>query len=710
VIYMLVDPIYIWAIPYIGAVLSLIFSEISKKARNYVAVLSLLFSSIFATITLYEFIISEKPIHTSYVWIKSLGITFGAYMDGLSSFAAFLVSWLCFFIGFYSLKYMEEDPGLTRYWFFFAFFAGSMLTLITADNILFMFVGWEGTGLCSYALIGHWFTDEEERCVGDPGRKALGVSMLFTPSHSGVRALVFTRLGDVGFIAGIAIVYSVLKTFSIPEIVENASEWIIYLARLGLLLPVLIIFSLGALAKSAQFPFHEWLVTAMTGPTSVSALIHAATMVNAGVYFMLRFSPAIYFSLHGAHEEILLNVIENDVTVFFTIIATIGAFTAIFMASQAIVARELKLILAFSTASQLGYMFLAVGAAGLCPEFINGWLASFNHLMSQAVFKASLFMAAGAIIHTVESRFIDDMGGLFHYMKITFISMLLAAFSLSGVPFFQGFWSKDSVLEAAAESGNLWLLTLGTLTAAFTSFYSLRLILRVFTGLKSEKVKHLEHIHHIHEAHPVMLMPYLILAMAAFIIGLIWPIYGPEINSSIVKYVLGIEEHYIIHEIHLNPLLTTASIAMVTIGFSSSLSIYKVFKIDTSSVLKRSSIARLIHGLLYDRYYINPIYYRVLVNGFRGISLMVFKWFDKLVIDDLYHKLIPLMFNKLFNILFRCFEVPVIDEGYNVHTVNGVLKLSAFIRKLQSGILNNYLTTFIIGIALMITLLIILMV
>jgi NADH-quinone oxidoreductase subunit L len=149
---------------------------------------------------------------------------------------------------------------------------------------------------------------------------------------------------------------------------------------------------------------------------------------------------------------------------------------------------------------------------------------------------------------------------------------------------------------------------------------------------------------------------------------------------------------------------------MVTIGFSSSLSIYKIFKIDTSSILKRSSIARLIHGLLYDRYYINPIYYKVLVNGFREVSLMTFKWFDKLVIDDLYHKLIPLVFTKLFSILFRHFEVPVIDEGYNVHTVNGVLKFSAFIRKLQSGILNNYLTTFIIGVALMITLLIILMV
>ncbi len=709
-IYMFIDPIYIWAAPYIGAILSLILSKISKKARNYVAVLSLLFSSVFASITLHDFIISGKPIHTSYLWIESLDITFGAYMDGLSSFTAFLVSWLCFFIGFYSLKYMENDPGLTRYWFFFTFFAGSMLTLITADNILFMFIGWEGTGLCSYALIGHWFTDEEERCVGDPNRKALGISMLFTPSHSGVRALVFTRLGDVGFITGIAIIYLVLKTFSISEIIENAPEWIIYLAKLGLLLPALIIFSLGALAKSAQFPFHEWLVTAMTGPTSVSALIHAATMVNAGVYFMLRFSPAIYFSFHEIHDEMLLHIIKDNITIFFMIIATIGAFTAIFMASQAIVARELKLILAFSTASQLGYMFLAVGAAGLCPEFIYGWLASFNHLMSQAVFKASLFMAAGAIIHVVESRFIDDMGGLIHYMKITFISMLLAAFSLSGVPLFQGFWSKDSVLEVAAESGKLWLLILGTLTAAFTSFYSLRLILRVFTGLKSEKVKHLEHIHHIHEAHPIMLMPYLILAIVAFILGLIWPIYGPEINSNIVKYVLGIEEHHIIHEIHLNPLLTAASITMVAIGFGSSLYIYKVLKIDTLSILKRSSVARLIHGLLYDRYYINPIYYKVLVNGFRGISLIIFKWFDKLVIDDLYHKVIPSMFIKLFNILFKHFEVPVIDEGYNIHTVNGLLKFSAFIRKLQSGILNNYLTTFIIGLALMITLLIILMV
>lgn len=612
-IYMFIDPIYIWAAPYIGAILSLILSKISKKARNYVAVLSLLFSSVFASITLHDFIISGKPIHTSYLWIESLDITFGAYMDGLSSFTAFLVSWLCFFIGFYSLKYMENDPGLTRYWFFFTFFAGSMLTLITADNILFMFIGWEGTGLCSYALIGHWFTDEEERCVGDPNRKALGISMLFTPSHSGVRALVFTRLGDVGFITGIAIIYLVLKTFSISEIIENAPEWIIYLAKLGLLLPALIIFSLGALAKSAQFPFHEWLVTAMTGPTSVSALIHAATMVKVGVYFMLRLAPII----------ILGSTISNiSVKLFFEFIVLIGVFTAFFMATQAIVAREIKLVLAFSTASQLGYMFLAVGSSALIHEHYLGVLSGLTHMVSHAIFKASLFLAAGAVIHTIESKYMDDAGELSKGMKYTFLATLLGILSLAGIPPTLGFWSKDMIIEAAYESGCIpyWL---SIVTAGLTAYYSFRYLFKIFII----KDKHKEE--HIHEADLTMLTPYLLLGVLALATGMFWPIGGNLYVFLINNKYLGIEED--IHIPGLNAKNLLISCMFILTGF---LAAYYSC-IARRRVFELKGFTKTIYNLLYNRYLINSIYYLIFVEGFHKIS----RWTAEIenVLDKILH-------------------------------------------------------------------------
>jgi len=325
-----------WSLPFIGALLSLI---LRGKVRDIIAVLAILASAVFSTLSLQEFLRAGEPIHMSYQWIQSLSISMGTYVDSLSGFMSLIVSWLSFLIAAYSLKYMGGDPGLTRYWFFFDFFVGSMLLLVLADNLVTMFLGWEGTGLASYALIGHWYTDEEERCVGDIGRKAFGISMWFTPSHSGLRAIVFTRLGDVGFIAGIGVLYYFTKSLSILEISERVVDWAGPMAESGLLLPFLLIFSLGAFAKSAQFPFHEWLVTAMTGPTPVSALIHAATMVKAGVYFLLRFSPMFVLA---AHE---VPIAVGQVHSFFSIVAIIGAFTAFLMASQALVSRELKLIL-----------------------------------------------------------------------------------------------------------------------------------------------------------------------------------------------------------------------------------------------------------------------------------------------------------------------------------------------------------------------------
>jgi NADH-quinone oxidoreductase subunit L len=672
-----------WEIPYIGAVLSLLLNR-AGKIRDLIAVLAIFSSAIFSTLALQEVLTSDKPIHVSYKWIESLGITFGVYLDSLSGFMALIVAWLSFLIAVYSLEYMSGDPGLTRYWFFFDFFVGSMMLLVLADNLIMMFLGWEGTGLASYALIGHWYTDEDERCVGDIGRKALGSPMWFTPSHSGLRAIVFTRLGDVGFVLGIGVLYYLTRTFSIPEIAEEAGKWALPLAKSGLLFPFLLVFSLGALAKSAQFPFHEWLVTAMTGPTSVSALIHAATMVKAGVYFLLRFSPIFVL----AAEEVPIAV--SQIHTYFMTIAIIGSFTAFLMASQALVSRELKLILAFSTASQLGYMFLAIGAAGLISEFQLGFLACFSHLMSHAIFKASLFLAAGAIIHAVHSRFIDEMGELWNKMKWSFLAMSLAALSLMGVPPFMGFWTKDMVIEVSKESGMMLIYALGLITAGFTAFYSTRMIVRTF--LVSS-----QHEHHAHEAHLVMLLPYLVLSLVSLVLGILWPVYGAELLGRMAEKVLGIQEVFHV-EIHLDPALLITTLSIVFIGIMIALSSYLTEEgRRVAASISKNELGRTIYNFLYDRWYINAIYYKLIVRGFSLLSTGIFRYFDSLVIDGFYHYFIPWITNKLSSLGFKYFETDIVDETYHNRVVKMFNSIGSFVRKLQTGLINQYLVTFILG-------------
>ena len=677
-----------WSLPFIGALLSLI---LRGKVRDIIAVLAILASAIFSTLSLQEFLRAGEPIHMSYQWIPSLGISMGTYVDSLSGFMSLIVSWLSFLIAAYSLKYMEGDPGLTRYWFFFDFFVGSMLLLVLADNLVTMFLGWEGTGLASYALIGHWYTDEEERCVGDIGRKAFGIPMWFTPSHSGLRAIVFTRLGDVGFIAGIGVLYYFTKSLSILEISERVIDWAGPMAESGLLLPFLLIFSLGAFAKSAQFPFHEWLVTAMTGPTPVSALIHAATMVKAGVYFLLRFSPMFVLA---AHE---VPIAVGQVHSFFSIVAIIGAFTAFLMASQALVSRELKLILAFSTASQLGYMFLALGAAGLIAEFPLGFLAGFSHLMSHAIFKASLFLVAGAMIHAVHSRFIDDMGGLWKFMKWSFLSMSLASLSLMGIPPFMGFWTKDMVLEVAKESGIYIAYTLGLITAGLTAFYSTRLLIRTFIIGKA---------HHAHEAHPIMLLPYLTLAAISFLVGMLWPILGLNLLSGMVLKVIGMHEEF--HpELHLDPELLISSLGIVSLSIIVALSLYLTEGgLSRISSMRNSSLGKVIHDFLYDRWYINALYYKAIVESFSWLSRNVFKYFDSLIIDGFYHILIPKL-TELFSYFgFKYFETEVVDDTYHERVVRGFTSLGSFLRRMQTGLVNHYLTIFVLGLLVVLLLII----
>ncbi|MEB3851728.1 MAG: NADH-quinone oxidoreductase subunit L [Desulfurococcales archaeon] len=627
----MVEPVYatlVWAVPYLGAgLMALLYLAGVRREAAYTltSAASLLLAALLATIVGYDVLSSGRPVLHEFTWIDGLGVKVSTYVDGLSAVMIMLVSWLSFLIGVYSIGYMKGDWGLPRYFFFFTFFVGSMLLVVSADNLLLLFIGWEGTGLASYALIGHWYTDEEEYWVGVPGRKALGVPMYFEPSHSGLRAILFTRVGDIGMLIGMAAMYLLTGSLSIHQIAAEAPVWMATLAKYHLLQLVLLLFTMGALAKSAQFPFHEWLVTAMTGPTPVSALIHAATMVKAGIYLVLRFAPIFYYGAINAPGP-LHDIVVHDTYQYFTIVAGLGAITAFMMATMAIVSNEFKLILAFSTASQIGYMFLAAGAAGMLVEEANtlafsaGVLSGLSHLMSHAVFKAALFLISGWAIHVVHSRFIDKMGDFAKYMKVTAIAMWLAGLSLMGIPPLSGFFSKELTLKAAEEAHLEWGFLLGAVTALLTALYTSRLIVRVFHMPPYEKPHH-----EPHEAPPIMLVPYTIMALTALALGLYWP----GVASFLAKageltaagsLTLRVEPAEL--EVHL-----TGTVAAILVGAIAMIALvwllYKWINVNFRALLAQHASLKALHDFLFDRWYINAIIYIVIVYGFAGIAMFL---------------------------------------------------------------------------------------
>src|SRR3990172_3481968 len=413
-----------------------------------------------------------KSIQLQISWISSIGLKAGVLADPLAVIMANVVGWISFLIMVYSTGYMKGDKDIVRFWFWMLFFIGSMQLIVLFDNLLQLFFGWEGVGLASYALIGFWYRDKAQHHVGREGYTALGLMEYYSPTHAGMKAFIMTKVGDVMMLAGMFLLFG------------------------------------GAIGKSAQFPLNEWLLEAMTGPTAVSALIHAATMVKAGVFLVARLGP-LFFALGAA------GILADQ---FFEIIAWVGAITAILLATQGMVNTEIKKVLAYSTGSQIGYMMMALGIAGLSEQFVDGYTAGFFHLISHAMFKASLFMAAGSLLHVVGSRFMTDMGGLRKQMRKTYAFMWAAGLALMGAPFITtGFWSKDAIFAAVYESGNTWALPIfiiAVLTAVITAFYTTRMIGMVFFGKNSKHIEKMESEgHHIHEAPKSMWIPYGILAV-----------------------------------------------------------------------------------------------------------------------------------------------------------------------------------------------------
>ena len=606
----------------------------------------------------------------AYPWVPGLGVELALRVDMLSGIVGAVVATLSLLIALYSVEYIG-GWGAARYWLFYSFFVASMLLLVYADDLVVMFIGWEGTGLASWALISFYYDDREEAWVGDPGRKRLGVPMWFTPTHSGLRAISFTRVGDMAMLIGIGLAATMLGSTSISAVEERASWLLSELSMRGLVAAWIAFFYLGALAKSAQFPFHEWLVTAMTGPTSVSALIHAATMVKAGVYFALRFTPAIAAGLALLHGT-GLGVYEA--------MAWIALLTAFSTASMAVAARELKLILAFSTASQLSYMMASVFAATAAGEPGLGSLGGLAHLVSHAVFKAALFLAAGAVIHEVHSRYVTDMGGLRRYMPYTFAAMLLAGLSLAALPPLSGWWTKDLAVQAISLLGGRASMV-ALATAVLTGFYTVRMLYYVFLAPPRREL-------HAEEPGKLMLTPYLALGIASLGLGLAWPWLEHFFAEAAGLLHPELKEHIMVYG-------TLAAVLGV-----SGIALYAARLLPLSRVEEKPLLGAL-YGFLYDRWLVNPLLYRLVVYPGAGLSRALARlesWLDLAV-----HQGIAGLGARAVEVLSTRAEKQM-DAELHEALPRRMAVLSALVRRAQSGDVRLYLAYFMAGMVLAATL------
>jgi len=679
-------PWLIWVSPLVGALLTPVLAKANARLRDMAAVSFTLIAALSATATALTVSRGDYQVE----WIPSLGIKAGVLVDPLSIFMANIVSWISLLIMVYSLEYMKGDSGLTRYWFFMNLFIGNMLLLILADNLLMMFFGWEGVGLCSYALIGHWYRDQKQYWVGTEGDTALGVQQAYSPSHAGMKAFVVTRIGDIALLIGIFLIYAYARTFNYEELAQQLggpSNWASELFRLGLLLPAALLFFGGPIGKSAQFPLQEWLPDAMAGPTSVSALIHAATMVKAGVFLTGRMGPIFYEALAQF----------NQVTPFFLTIAWVGGFTAFLAATQATVAKEIKKVLAYSTVSQIGYMMLALGLAGLSLNFVAGYTAGLFHLMSHAIFKASLFLGAGWVLHAAETRFMDQMGGLAKGMRITAASMVLAGLSLMGIPPFGGFWTKDEILFVGFETGQYALYGLGIATVALTGFYTMRMLGMTFTGKPSHHMEQLEHEgKHVHEAKLTMLGPYLLLAVASLALGTAFPF----ISDPLAQYIEGTFDS-LPTALPSEPFggsgllsLTLIGVSVGTAALGAVLGYLLYFGKEPRPVGKMGPLQRF----LWNRWYLNAAYYKVFVNGAVAGGRVLYRYLEQGVWDRLNYAVSSNVID--YSRASERLDTRVVDGAVNDVASRGS-HLSNFLKTLQTGVTQQYVIAFAAGIFLL---------
>jgi NADH-quinone oxidoreductase subunit L len=578
---------------------------------------------------------------TLWTWIPATGSTFtadmGLFVDPLTACLLIVVTTIGMLVHIYSIGYMAHDPGRWRFFAYLNLFMFSMLLLILADNFLLVFAGWELVGLCSYLLIGFWY----------PRRSA---------AVAAKKAFLVNRVGDMGFALGIMAIWTQLGTLNMQAVFARFAsvphEWQIAIA--------LLLFC-GAVGKSAQFPLHVWLPDAMEGPTPVSALIHAATMVNAGVYLVARCNP-----IFGAASEVMV------------VVAAIGIFTAILAASIAFTQTDIKRVLAYSTLSQLGYMFASLG--------VGAWTAAIFHLMSHGFFKGLLFLDSGSVIHAVDGeQDMRKMGGLARKIPITYATMLIGAVAISGVPPLAGFFSKDEILGGAFKSGFLWVWAIGFVVAGMTAFYMFRLVGMTFWGPSHVDP---EKEHHIHESPTSMTRPLIVLAIPSALLGL--AIGFPPESGLLHQWLAPVFEHTIAAGGH-------AEAAYSFFGVDGALAIGTTALVAVAIVVAWRFFGVEIPALGL-RAQPRPEQVRA-ISARPGLALLYKGSANKWWFDDINHRLFVDWGGKLAAAAFW-FDRTIVDG-----TVNGIGTVTSdaglWIRRVQTGRVQNYALGIALGLIVM---------
>ncbi|MDB2527022.1 NADH-quinone oxidoreductase subunit L [Candidatus Pelagibacter bacterium] len=527
-------------------------------------------------------------------WINSgsLNVNWSIKIDALSSVMLVVVTLVSALVHIYSIGYMSHDPHKPRFMAFLSLFTFAMLTLVTSDNFLQLFFGWEGVGLCSYFLIGFWFKRE-------------------TANAAAIKAFVVNRVGDFGFALGIFLIFYLFGTVnysevfaSIPQIIDKELLFLgIQIKAIDL---ICILLFIGAMGKSAQIFLHTWLPDAMEGPTPVSALIHAATMVTAGVFLVVRCSPIFEYS------PVTLNIIT-----------VVGMTTAFFAATVALVQNDIKKIIAYSTCSQLGYMFFAAG--------VGAYNVAMFHLFTHAFFKALLFLGSGSIIHSFkDEQNINEMGAVYKKLPYTWILMIIGTLALTGFPFLSGFYSKDAIIEFAYLKGNTtgyYAAGIGILTALFTSIYSWRLIFKTFHGsYNNKKIK----IEEMHESPLVMLVPLVILAIGAVFSGFLFKdlFIGHGDYTSFwgdsIKFLSPLSSEHP----PLWFLLLTPTLVMISIPIA-----YYLFVKNKELPNQFAQLNKPLYNFLVNKWYFDELYNILFIQSSKKIGLFFWKSIDVKIID-----------------------------------------------------------------------------
>ncbi|MBX9852666.1 MAG: NADH-quinone oxidoreductase subunit L [Cytophagaceae bacterium] len=584
---------------------------------SFIIVLSLLFPFLNGTAK------GETLSYFDWISVGNFKISFSFLVDQLSVIMMTIITGIGFLIHVYSAGYMSHDEGYARYFSYLNLFVFSMLLLVMGSNYVVMFAGWEGVGLCSYLLIGFWFKNTEY-------------------NNAAKKAFIMNRIGDLGFLLGMLLIFTTFGTLDYLEVFSRANS---VQENSTIIIAITLLLFIGATGKSAQIPLYTWLPDAMAGPTPVSALIHAATMVTAGIYMIVR-SNVLY-----SMSEVTLEIIE-----------IVGLATALFAATIGLVQNDIKKVLAYSTVSQLGYMFFALG--------LGAYSTGMFHLTTHAFFKALLFLGAGSVIHAMSGeQDIRNMGGLVKKLPITFGTFLIATLAISGIPPFAGFFSKDEILAHAYEHAPfLWGFAL--VGALMTTFYMFRLLFLTFFG----KFRGTEHQRsHLHESPLVMTIPLMILALFSIIAGFIGI---PEVlgGSNFLKKFLspvitsqGAETYAALsHAVEYR--LMGASVGAVLVVIFITWFYYVQREVRPAKEGEQISTP---HKVLYNKYYIDEIYNSIIVKPL--------KWFS----------------DKFYSIL----ELKVID-GFVNSWGKGVNLGSSAIRHVQSGSISFYLLVMVAGIIL----------